>query len=822
MKRTFKHFIDGVWAAGPSYTEELSMKTLYGMELYKLWSRKGFLVLVALIFAANLSLFAYAQQQGEIPIGAYGKLQDKLLSLPNEKRYDYICEYDDQIQKHSALQKLLYLNGREDQGSRYQTELLRAQYPDLEETTSAAFLENSTYYTGSLEQESVFMKDIRQEMETLHGYRENLQQIQRKADQIASISIFADPSSFSSMNIRKTAEDFRDMQDVVITYQLEKGLREALHFPFTDILAVLMTGMIAAAMILEEKEKHLFAFVKPSINGGFKTIRIKFLVMVLSALAPILLLYAGNLLYMHMVCGLGDLQASLQSLAQYAQSTLHITTGGYLVLFLVTKWAAAGIIGAVMMLISIFTKQRIHCFGGMLLLLGTEFLCYRYLPNHHAISILRYLNLISFLRTDVFYENYYNLNLLNQAYSLQKLALVTMAVLFLVLFACINAAYVKGQITVRYSASRRWIFPFLYKIRDAIRGEKRSHIPSALWLQECYKLFWVQKGIVIILLFLGVQMYIWQHNSIYVSLEESGYMQYMDIMQGKPSDKTDLFISSQQKHYEELHMQQEKYLQSLRAGIISEAQYDQMMNILDTQLYSETMFQKVEQQYAYVKEGRNREMLTAFGYERLLFEEDISLIPAVLSMLCIILLLSNLLCAEYTNRADRLLFTCSKGGKPLLRCKLRIAIGCGLLLTAASYVPDTVRIVKSYGCQGLFASVTSLQELSAMPSAMNIITFLLIGFVLKLMAVISTIFLLFLLSEWLRHQAQVLFLLLMITQVPVALHIMGAAFLDSVSLYPLLCSSILLKNGQWLQVVLSAVGYAGLCGWCYHKTVCHK
>ena len=219
------------------------MKTLFGMELYKLWSRKGFLALAALVFIMNLSLFAYAQHQDRIPAAAYGKLQDMLFSLPNEKRYDYICEYDDRIQRHWALQKLLYLDGRDDQGSRYLADSLRGEYPDLEETTSADFFENTVFYTGSLELEAEFMMRIRQEMEILHGYYDNLQDIQQRADHISSISIFADPASFSSKNIQKTAVDFQGMEDIAITYQLEKGIKEALHFPFTDVLAVLMTGI---------------------------------------------------------------------------------------------------------------------------------------------------------------------------------------------------------------------------------------------------------------------------------------------------------------------------------------------------------------------------------------------------------------------------------------------------------------------------------------------------------------------------------------------------------------------------------------------------
>ncbi|WP_412096621.1 hypothetical protein [Beduini sp.] len=761
------------------------------------------------MFILNLSLFAYAQQQNEIPLTAYKALQTKLLSLPNEERYLYICDYDDIIQDHFILQQMLYLEGRQDSDSLNKLEILHAQYPDIEKKTSRDFLETAIYYTKNLEQESQFMQAIRKEMEQLHGYHDRLSAIQDKADHISSISIFSDPASFSSKNIKKTAEDFKNMQDVVITYQLDKGIKEALHFPFTDVLVILMIGVIATALILEEKEKRLFCFVRPCINGGTKTMAIKCLVMGISIACVILLLYASNLIYMQTSCGLGSLQASLQSLGKYAQSTLHLSIGGYLVLFIGTKWIAACIIGALMILIALFSKQRIFCFGAMLLVMGIEFLLYQYLPNHQSISVLRYINFISFLRTDVFYEMYYNLNIFQHAYSLQKLAQIIMITLFILLLAAICIIYTKKQNL--YSQHT-----------DFLSRKKKQKLLPYLWVQELYKIFFVQKGLIIILIFMGIQGYSLQHNSIYESIEESRYRHYIEIMKGKPSEATDQFISSQQQHYEDLHMQYDKNEQSFNEGQINKTQYDYMQNALETQLFNESLFQKAVWQYEYVKEDPQREMVVPFGYERLFFNDEVNLLPAILSIVCLTLLFSNLLCTEYTHRADRLLLACKKGDKILLHCKLRIALICGLLVTLLAYLPGIVHIFNKYGTLGIHASITSLSVFVALPSAMSIMIYLILNFLLKLAAIECTVFLLFFLSKWLRHQSQVIFLLLMMTAVPLLLHRMDITFLDAFSLYPLLCSSsTLIKNGQGLLVCFSIIGYSLLVIFCYITSLSH-
>lgn len=784
------------------------MKSLLSIELYKVWSKKGFLILISLIFILNFSLFAYTQQQSEIPLTAYQALQAKLQTLPNEERYLYICEYDDRIQNHFILQQLLYLEGRQDSNSQYRLEALRSQHPDIEKKTSRDFLETAIYYTKNLEQEAQFMQDIRNEIDDLHHYHDQLAQIQDAADHISSISIFSDPSSFSSKNIKKTAQDFKDMQDVVITYQLDKGIKEALHFPFTDVLVMLMIGVIATALILEEKDKRLFCFIRPCVNGGGKTITAKCLAMGISTASIVLLLYASNLIYMQINCGLGSLQASLQSLVQYAQSTLHLSIGGYLILFIMTKWIAACMIGAIMLLITLFSKQRIFSFGVMFFIIGVEFLLYQYLPQHQAVSILRYINIISFLRTDVFYEMYYNLNLFQHAYSLQTLAQIIMITLFLLLLIAIYITYTRKRNLYSQPAN----FP--------ARKKKQKCLPY-LWIQEFYKVFWVQKGLIIILIFIGLQGYLLQHNSIYISMEENRYIHYIDIMKGKPSDATEQFISSQAQHYADLHLQYDKNEQAFNEGNINKSQYDAMQNTLEAQLFGEALFQKALQQYHYVKEDPQREMVVPFGYEHLFFDTNINILPAILVIICVTLLFSNFICAEYTHQTDRLLFSCLKGNRVLLHCKMRLALVSGLILTLLAYLPDLVHIISKYGSFGLHASITSLPVFASLPSSISILIYILLGFLLKLLAIESTIFLLFALSTYMRHPSQVIFLLLTFTAVPLFLHMMGIPFLDALSLYPLLCGSLLIKSGQGQLIFFSIIGYSLLAFFCYLFTLSH-
>lgn len=214
-------------------------------------------------------------------------------------------------------------------------------------------------------------------------------------------------------------------------------------------------------------------------------------------------------------------------------------------------------------------------------------------------------------------------------------------------------------------------------------------------------------------------------------------------------------------------------------------------------------------------------MVVPFGYERLFFDSEINLFPAIFAIVSITLLFSNLLCIEYTDKADRLLLACQKGDRVLLHYKLRITLISGFLITLLAYLPNIIHVFNKYGVDGLYASITSLSVFSSLPASMNILTYIILSYLLKLSAIESTVFLLFLLSKWLRHQSLVIFLLLTITVVPLILHMMGIPFLESISLYPFICSSSLFKNGQYLLVSFHIIGYSLFMIFCYGFAFSH-
>lgn len=775
------------------------MIALIRMEYYKLWRKRQIVVLFLIVFILNLGLLLYTQQQQTIPIQAYDKLQKELSSLPNTDRYEWIDSYSDQIEAFSILSQMQALQSGKPEHWENMIASLRLSHPDIEEAYGQAFQQEQNYMTGSLELEAEFMKQIKQEMDILHDMPKRLDEIQKKADAIGSISIFSQEQSFSSRNIKKTAQDFQKMKDVEIIYQLEKGLVEALSFPVSNFLIILMMLAIAASMILDEKSKNLFSIVRTCVRGKHQTILAKCIVMLTSIGLLTTLLTVSNLCVMQQLCDFGDLHASLISLASYAKSIFPISILQYLVLFLLVKWMAAGCIGCFMLAVSISCRYKITCFTAILVFLGLQLLCYTGITDNSTFTIFKYLNVISFLQSDVLFRTYLNLNIAQHAISLQSASFVCLFA-FLALFLIVSCWLYDRKQNLQI---KTWQLPAW--ITQHLPASKRN-LP-VLWIQECHQLFWIQKGLIFLLCFLCLQGYTYQQKHLYVTQDEKNWMQYMKILEGKPDKKKDAFLASQQKTYEQLHTKLDEIHERYDAKQISSLQKDQMESAIMSQLYGETFFQQLAAQYHEVKLDQRREMITPFGYEQLLFQDSMTLVPAILALLFLFMSLSNMQCITYQHAMNKVIYATIKGRSSLLFHKLSISLLCGLIYAVLAFVFDLVLVYQTYGFPSLQASLVSMTQFTHMNASISIFGFLCISYLIRLFAIETSICILFALSVACRHQLHTLFLLCLIIVIPLLLPLMGIHYLDTISLYPLFQNASYFSSHQTMIVLSSLLCY---------------
>ena len=122
-----------------------------------------------------------------------------------------------------------------------------------------------------------------------------------------------------------------------------------------------------ASLLRHEKDTQMLKYIHTLPNGRAKTALIKIIAINLSVFCSTILLYGSNLLYCKILYGLGPLCRSIQSVPAFNQSTLQITVGEYLILYLLIKSFVAIIIGDLVMLVIILPRTP---YWGYLILLS--------------------------------------------------------------------------------------------------------------------------------------------------------------------------------------------------------------------------------------------------------------------------------------------------------------------------------------------------------------------------------------------------------------------------------------------------------------------
>lgn len=88
------------------------MMPLIKYEFIKMRGRKSFIVILILLLLSQFFLFSVSLNQ-KIPLSAYQKFHQTLLSLPNEKRYEFTKKEYEKYQSFMILEQLTQLRQNE-------------------------------------------------------------------------------------------------------------------------------------------------------------------------------------------------------------------------------------------------------------------------------------------------------------------------------------------------------------------------------------------------------------------------------------------------------------------------------------------------------------------------------------------------------------------------------------------------------------------------------------------------------------------------------------------------------------------------------------
>lgn len=647
------------------------------------------------------------------------------------------------------------------------------------------------------------------------GYPEYLEKVQKNAKQLSGISIFSDKNAFSSKNLKATAEDFAVLEGTELTLGNYYGISALLDYRLADCM-ILLLMLVVCWKMLEERRKGLWGIVR--LCGGSRgKLAVKRAAIFAGTLVMLAALFYGStLIASFSYFGQPDFQAAAQSVPELQKLPLSLTVGEFLGQYLLVKTAGTFLLLLLVWLILTAVDNTAMAMAVTGIALASEYALFAWLPVQSILNLFKYCNLFSYFFLNEVYEKYLNMNLLGFPVNSRKLLLGLLPVL---LAAGLSLVILIGARKRQEGNGRLWM-----RLYDRVRrGSDRVVCRLHGFGMELYKLLFVQKGLVVLVLLgwlLTQMMSLFGDNIIlYSGLLETRLEEWEGPVDSpavaEKMQKEREYLDGEYAAYEKL---QEGY----RAGKIGVEELEIASAGMTVTNHRKEVYDQIASRQEELKEIQARTGVTPWilndSWLEQLIGEDTGRNQRKIGMtvlLFLTILLAPLYAYENQTGARAVIRGAGKGrGRLVLRKQLLAALGV-LLVGGMVYGADLWSVVRLYGMRGLDAPVQSVKWMQNSDWHMTLGQLLALVGLARLLVLWSAAQGMLLLSSLVRKVQSAVLAGVFLIVLPSALWVIGVEVLQYAS-FAWLCVpvEIMAENGFqgniwiWPFVIVSAAGTA--------------
>lgn len=544
----------------------------------------------------------------------------------------------------------------------------------------------------------------------LDGYGEYIESIKDKADEMLTFSIFFKKGSFSYRNILKTPGDYQHLRGIPIKLGIEEGIIAATNFRIADILVIIFTFLVCALLFWHEKENGIFNLIKSCKNGRTGAIAAKLMATGLVCILSAVILYGSVFCISGWIFGFGDTSRFIQSMPYFEKSNLLLTTGQYIMLFLMGKVSVVLLISLVFALLFMMFDNSTKVYLSIIAILAAGYTTYTYIMPLSPFNIFKYINIFAFLDMGDLLGRYNNISFFG-------LPIGRVTISGIVIFASIMSLSITNIMlfAVQRKATTRDSFgPLGERLKGFLyRRFKWLGSTSLIW-HESYKLMFSGGAILIILSLIYIG-----HSDLLKKAPESDFYEmvydgYMEKLEGAITPEKETFILNEREYFETLSDRQTSLGEMYESNEITKAQYDIAMADIASSQVRERVFNDIEEQYLYLLDlegsGRTASFINRINSDYIFHYKQRDIKNALILSAMIIIAISTVFCREYKNDMINILLPTKNGRSDLFIRKVIVSSVLAILLTLLVYLPEYINMLKFYNLGDYRASVQSIQR----------------------------------------------------------------------------------------------------------------
>lgn len=751
------------------------MMRLSLFELSKIWRKKSFILSVCILLAINLFLLWYTNlPDAETPsLSAYKAIGEDISSMSETEKVEYISGLKNKIDGILFVQEIRNLQAMGNEiGISIAQQKIDANPGVFEQYNELYHSGEYLIYTDDLMKESALINELFEECSKVSEYNSYLESVQNTKNKLNGISIFQKESdSFSDRNIEKSAADYKGMDKIQICWQPSKGIVLALESSITDILLFLGIMLFVGSLITEEKEKRLLYITRATKHGMSTYLFGKLFALFIHTVVLSVAMVGANLLFAAFTTRIGDLTASIQSLAPYMESSLSISVIEYILLSILTKATVLFCFGTILSAVAIIsTKSFMPYFTGMILLAISSIL-YITIPTYSNLCPLKYLNFIGSMEAEELYGAYLNLNINEIPVSRLTLTWTTLVLLISTVVVLCLLIYLRGN---HLELKKLRISKFI-----------RFHPHGNLLRHEAYKLLITNRAVLILLCFAILIGYYGISQEYHPSVSEQYYQKMMLQLEGEFTEQKEQLILAEQSRFDEAIRKISQIDAMVSNGEIDDLTADSMKTQWESVLSFYPSFERIALQYDRVKQYGG-EFIYDTGYLYLLGKQDNSLlICALLLSACMVLSFHNSISVEHSKNSWFLLGTTVAGRKKIIVRKVFVCLFCAAMMSVVPWIFRSIAISRAFPMNSLTVPIQSIPAFEKIQICMSVIVFVVLAVFLQMLLIMGVALATTVISGWRKNDMQSLFFGILILVIPLVLKLMGFDLVGWISIYPL-------------------------------------
>ena len=570
------------------------------------------------------------------------------------------------------------------------------------------------------------------------------------------------------------------------------GWGEFFSYNTGDIFVFALILLSGALIFYPEKQQGMLPILVSTKRGRAPTAIAKAGVALALSLLLALLFTASTYLVIAVKCGFSSPDVPIQSVAALRLFPYTVSIGQYLMLFLLSKLAAALIFAAcVLFFASLFSGPVAGILtGGALLLLS-------YLMNEgffRLVPELQRLNLFAFSGVTKITDRLYLLNVFGRPveYVTVLFALTVILTLLLAFFAVL--LFVK----MRRGMKQSKLTSLLLKIKNAfsmlggfmtalrlrlLKKKKKRAVFRGLFLWEGVKALKYMYVWLLLILLLGAQIGI----GLVLKKDVGAYYDhliYVDLIKDVKGEANKELVEQVKEECDKITetiASSQEMMNKLVFGQISQKQYDEYIEQYNRAFSKEHGMNILREQLVYL-EGKHAEtgvwgwLTDTYGYE-----QYFSLPPALPLYAALLIFGVSLFCVDFQGKGKndsfaQILFAAKKGRKETFRAKIAVSAVFSLAASLAFYGVQMLLFFRQYGfsSEAFGAPLFSSKMFANYSGSLTLGQYLLLVLALRLLAALLVSLFVASLSALLRRLLPSLFVSVLSLGIPSALALTGA------------------------------------------------